>query len=102
LLAEEAALRSRRARASFNSCSSLLLNHFGGSGRPRSAIELRRTLIAWLAAEKYWDFFDAWPQTDADFDPDEWAFAERVRELVAELIPEKLPDGEGRPGAALG
>jgi hypothetical protein len=36
--------------------------------------------------ERFMAFWDAWPQTAADLDPDEWWRAERMREIVREQL----------------
>jgi hypothetical protein len=41
--------------------------------------------------ERFIAFWDAWPQSEADFDPDEWALAEQVREATDEFFDSNTP-----------
>jgi hypothetical protein len=41
--------------------------------------------------ERFEAFWNAWPQTAADFDPDEWWRAEVIREAVLEVLGVETP-----------
>ena len=42
-------------------------------------------------AERHADFFEAWQPTDVELDPDEWALAERAREIFHEHLGVDMP-----------
>jgi hypothetical protein len=54
--------------------------------RLRTALAHGLTPAERASNERFMAFWDAWPQTEADFDPDEWWRAEMMREAALDVL----------------